>query len=93
MWTFWNAVDPRHDPVLRVYQAAFPHRFLAAPRRCRPGWSLTCAILRICSRSKAQKYATYHMTEPHVFYNSEDLGRTRARKRATARLRWSPTMC
>ncbi|MFL5332044.1 MAG: UPF0182 family protein, partial [Geminicoccaceae bacterium] len=22
---------------------------------------------------QAQKYATYHMTEPHVFYNSEDL--------------------
>ena len=20
-----------------------------------------------------QKYASYHMTEPHVFYNSEDL--------------------
>ena len=22
---------------------------------------------------QAHKYATYHMTEPHVFYNSEDL--------------------
>ena len=68
--TFY-AVDP-HDPVLRVYQAAFPHLF--QPIQAMPAGLV--AHLRYPQdlfAIQAQKYATYHMTEPQVFYNSEDL--------------------
>ena len=68
--TFY-AVDPQ-DPVLRVYQAAFPHLF--QPIQAMPAGLV--AHLRYPQdlfAIQAQKYATYHMTEPHVFYNSEDL--------------------
>ena len=68
--TFYT-VDPQ-DPVLRVYQAAFPHLF--QPIQTMPAGLV--AHLRYPQdlfAIQAQKYATYHMTEPHVFYNSEDL--------------------
>ena len=68
--TFY-AIDPQ-DPVLRVYQAAFPHLF--QPIQAMPAGLV--AHLRYPQdlfAIQAQKYATYHMTEPHVFYNSEDL--------------------
>ena len=42
---------------------------------------------------QAQKYATYHMTEPHVFYNSEDLWQRRGTRTAIARWRSRPTTC
>ena len=68
--TFY-AIDPQ-DPVLRVYHAAFPHLF--QPIQAMPAGLV--AHLRYPQdlfAIQAQKYATYHMTEPHVFYNSEDL--------------------
>ena len=68
--TFY-AIDPQ-DPVLRVYQAAFPHLF--QPIEAMPAGLV--AHLRYPQdlfAIQAEKYATYHMTEPHVFYNSEDL--------------------
>ena len=67
--TFY-AVDPK-DPVLRVYNAAFPGLFrpIGRCRRARRPSALPEDLFAI----QAQKYATYHMTEPHVFYNSEDL--------------------
>ena len=68
--TFY-AIDPQ-DPVLRVYQAAFPHLF--QPIQAMPAGLV--AHLRYPQdlfAIQAEKYATYHMTEPHVFYNSEDL--------------------
>ena len=64
-------VDPQ-DPVLRVYAAAFPGLF--RPLDAMPAGLV--AHLRYPEdlfAIQAQKYATYHMTEPHVFYNSEDL--------------------
>ena len=68
--TFY-AIDLQ-DPVLRVYQAAFPHLF--QPSQAMPAGLV--AHLRYPQdlfAIQAEKYATYHMTEPHVFYNSEDL--------------------
>ena len=68
--TFY-AIDLQ-DPVLRVYQAALPHLF--RPLQAMPAGLV--AHLRYPQdlfAIQAQKYATYHMIEPHVFYNSEDL--------------------
>ena len=68
--TFY-AIDPQ-DPVLRVYAAAFPGLF-------RPIGAMPAGLVAHLRYPEdlfalqSQKYATYHMTEPHVFYNSEDL--------------------
>ncbi|MEK0082167.1 UPF0182 family protein [Benzoatithermus flavus] len=68
--TFY-AMDPA-DPVLRVYAAAFPGVFrpLAAMP---PGIAAHLRYPEDLFAIQARKYAVYHMTEPHVFYNSEDL--------------------
>ena len=58
--------------MLRVYAAAFPGLF--QPLEAMPAGLI--AHLRYPEdlfAIQAQKYAAYHMTEPHVFYNSEDL--------------------
>ena len=68
--TFY-AIDAQ-DPVLRVYAAAFPGLF-------RPIGAMPAGLVAHLRYPEdlfalqSQKYATYHMTEPHVFYNSEDL--------------------
>ena len=43
------------------------------PRRCRPGCASTCATPSCCSSLQAEVYGLYHMTNPEVFYNREDL--------------------
>jgi uncharacterized protein len=68
--TFY-AVDPK-DPVLRVYNAAFPGLFRPI-QAMPPGLVAHLRYPEDLFAIQAQKYATYHMTEPHVFYNSEDL--------------------
>jgi uncharacterized membrane protein (UPF0182 family) len=68
--TFY-AIDPK-DPVLRVYAAAFPGLFQpfdAMPAGLKSHLRYPEDLYAI----QAQKYAVYHMTVPHVFYNSEDL--------------------
>jgi uncharacterized membrane protein (UPF0182 family) len=68
--TFY-ALDPA-DPVLRVYAAAFPGVFRPAGAMP-PGLAAHLRYPEDLFAIQARKYATYHMTEPHVFYNSEDL--------------------
>jgi uncharacterized membrane protein (UPF0182 family) len=65
------AIDPE-DPVLKVYAAAFPGTFQpleALPAGLRAHLRYPEDLFAI----QARKYAVYHMTVPHVFYNSEDL--------------------
>ncbi len=65
------AIDP-NDPVLRVYAAAFPgvfQPFDAMPANLKAHLRYPEDLFAI----QARKYAVYHMTVPHVFYNSEDL--------------------
>jgi uncharacterized protein len=65
------AIDPK-DPVLRVYAAAFPGLF--QPLDAMPaGLKAHLRYPEDLFGIQAQKYAAYHMTVPHVFYNSEDL--------------------
>jgi uncharacterized protein len=68
--TFY-AIDPK-DPVLRVYAAAFPGLF--QPFDAMPaGLKAHLRYPEDLYAIQAEKYAVYHMTVPHVFYNSEDL--------------------
>jgi uncharacterized membrane protein (UPF0182 family) len=65
------AIDPK-DPVLRVYAAAFPglfQPFEALPASLKAHLRYPEDLFAI----QARKYAVYHMSVPHVFYNSEDL--------------------
>jgi len=63
--------DP-HDPIVRTYQRIFPSLFQSLDQM--PG------SLRVHIRYpedlfslQARMYGTYHMTDPEVFYNKEDL--------------------
>ncbi len=65
-------VMDRDDPVLAVYREALPDLFSSLDkmpgdlrRHLRYPWDLF--------EAQVSKYSTYHMTEPQVFYNSEDL--------------------
>jgi uncharacterized membrane protein (UPF0182 family) len=68
---FFYVADP-HDPVLRLYRAAFPGLF-------RPLKDLSEDLRKHLRYPEdlfsiqADKYRTYHMTDPQVFYNQEDL--------------------
>src|SRR5437870_7864117 len=42
-------------------------------RPCRQRCSNTCGIQSCCSKLQAAVYGLYHMTDPQVFYNREDL--------------------
>lgn len=68
--TFYN-VDPS-DPVLSAYQHAFPTLFRPAgdiPAEVLPHLRFPPALFAISSRV----LAAYHMTDPQVFFNREDL--------------------
>ncbi len=60
------------DPVIQVYARAFPGLFkpleaMPADLRAHIRYPEDLFIIQ------ARKYATYHMTDPQVFYNKEDL--------------------
>src|SRR5262249_42474447 len=60
------------DPVLRVYRAAFPALFrpiAAMPAGLRRHLRYPRDLFEI----QVDKFATYHMTVPQVFYNREDV--------------------
>jgi hypothetical protein len=69
--TRFFVVDP-DDPILQTYQAIFPDLFVSdeemAPE-LRAHWRYPEQLFRI----QAAVYATYHMEDPQVFYNKEDL--------------------
>jgi len=69
--TTFYVVDPA-DPVLKVYRKIFPHLFTdmaKMPLALRPHLRYPVDLFYI----QAEKYATYHMTNPETFYNKEDL--------------------
>jgi len=71
------AVDPE-DPLLKTYEKIFPGAF--APLDSMP--ADLQAHMRYPQRLfavQAQVYATYHMTDPQIFYNKEDLWRVARR--------------
>ena len=63
--------DPT-DPIVRVYAAAFPG--LLKPLDAMPaGLKAHIRYPEDFFAIQARKYATYHMQDPQVFYNKEDL--------------------
>lgn len=69
--TTFYVVDPT-DPIIRVYQAIFPDLFTPGdqmPPVLRAHWRYPERLFRV----QAAAYAAYHMDDPQVFYNKEDL--------------------
>ncbi|MEK7818125.1 MAG: UPF0182 family protein, partial [Actinomycetota bacterium] len=59
------------DPILETYEKIFPELFTPGeqmPQELRPHWRYPQDLFL----AQAQTYATYHMTDPQVFYNKED---------------------
>ena len=72
--TTFYVVDP-DDPIVRTYQAIFPALFTPVdrmPQSLRDHWRYPEQLFRI----QAEAYAAYHMEDPQVFYNKEDLWAT-----------------
>lgn len=62
------------DPVLRTYQKIFPHLFTpnsAIPSQVKAHFRYPQDLFKI----QAQMYLVYHMNDPELFYNREDLWR------------------
>ncbi|MBN1178258.1 MAG: UPF0182 family protein [Anaerolineae bacterium] len=69
--TTFYVVDPS-DPVMLTYQAIFPDLFAPASEMdpsLREHWRYPEQLFRL----QAEAYAAYHMDDPQVFYNKEDL--------------------
>jgi uncharacterized protein len=64
-------IDPV-DPVLRAYHAAFPSLFRSLDEMS-PGLRQHLRYPQDLFEVQVDKYNTYHMTEPQVFYNREDV--------------------
>ena len=64
-------MDP-HDPVLAVYQRAFPGVFQNLDQ-LPPDLKLHLRYAQDLFAIQATQYQTFHMTDPQVFYNREDL--------------------
>jgi hypothetical protein len=64
-------MDP-HDPVLAVYQRAFPGVFKDL-NQLSPDLKLHLRYPQDLFAVQATQYQTFHMTDPQVFYNREDL--------------------
>jgi uncharacterized membrane protein (UPF0182 family) len=64
-------IDPA-DPVLRAYQAAFPSLFRSLDEMS-PGLRQHLRYPQDLFEVQVDKFNTYHMTVPQVFYNREDV--------------------
>ena len=64
-------VDPA-DPILRVYRAAFPGLFYSLDEMS-PGLRQHLRYPQDLFEIQVDKFNTYHMTVPQVFYNREDV--------------------
>jgi uncharacterized membrane protein (UPF0182 family) len=65
-------VADAEDPIIQVYRSIFPTLFRALdemPESLRAHLRYPVDLFRI----QAETYATFHMNEPRVFYNREDL--------------------
>ena len=63
--------DP-DDPIAATYARIFPEHVQATRRRCRRASASHVRYPEDIFALQAQVYATYHMTQPAVFYNRED---------------------
>jgi hypothetical protein len=64
-------MDPK-DPVLNVYRRAFPGVFKSLSELS-PGLKSHLRYPQDLFAIQASQYSTFHMTDPQVFYNREDL--------------------
>ena len=64
-------IDPA-DPILRVYRAAFPGLFYSLDEMS-PGLRQHLRYPQDLFEIQVDKFNTYHMTVPQVFYNREDV--------------------
>jgi len=85
--TFY-VVDPG-DPVIRTYQSIFPELFTPVEEMdsmLREHWRYPEQLFRI----QADLYGAYHMQDPRVFYNQEDLWQTPTEVRESEKTEMSP---
>jgi len=68
---YFYVMDP-HDPVLAMYRSAFPDVFKDLDQLS-PDLKLHLRYPRDLFGIQAAQYASFHMTDPQVFYNREDL--------------------
>jgi len=86
--TTFYVVDPE-DPILLTYQAIFPDLFTPGEgmsQALRDHWRYPEQLFRI----QAEAYAAYHMDDPQVFYNKEDLWAVPTELRETAEQEMAP---
>ena len=85
--TFY-VVDP-DDPVVETYQSIFPDLFTAVEEmdpELREHWRYPEQLFRI----QADLYGAYHMQDPRVFYNQEDLWQTPTEVRGSETTEMAP---
>ena len=83
-----------HDPIIAAYRSVFPSLFTdasAMPAAVRKHVRYPELMLNV----QAAIYGLYHMTNPDVFYNREDLWSvaTEVRTPISASRSWNPTSC
>ncbi len=86
--TVFYIVDPS-DPLIQTYRTIFPDLFAAGEEMntaLREHWRYPEQLFRI----QADVYAAYHMQDPRVFYNQEDLWQTPKEMRETGETQISP---
>ncbi|MGD8245359.1 MAG: UPF0182 family protein [Anaerolineae bacterium] len=72
--TVFHVVEP-DDPIIKTYQSIFPSLFTSVEEMdpaLRDHWRYPEQLFRI----QSDLYAAYHMQDPRVFYNQEDLWQT-----------------
>jgi len=85
--TFY-VVDPE-DPVIQTYQSIFPDLFTSVEEMdpaLREHWRYPEQLFRI----QADLYGAYHMQDPRVFYNQEDLWQAPMEVRESENTEMSP---
>lgn len=86
--TTFYVVDP-DDPLIQTYRAIFPDLFTSVEKMdpaLREHWRYPEQLFRI----QADLYAAYHMQDPRVFYNQEDLWQTPMEVRGSEGTEMSP---
>jgi uncharacterized membrane protein (UPF0182 family) len=86
--TTFYVVDP-DDPLIQTYQSMFPDLFTPLAEmdpELREHWRYPEQLFRI----QADLYAAYHMLDPRVFYNQEDLWQTPMEVRESDNTEMSP---
>ncbi|MGD2177814.1 MAG: UPF0182 family protein, partial [Anaerolineae bacterium] len=86
--TTFYVIDP-DDPLIQTYESIFPDLFTTVAEMdaaLRDHWRYPEQLFRI----QSDLYAAYHMQDPRVFYNQEDLWQTPMEVRESERTEMSP---